>query len=339
MFDFIDTARNLLRAGRVNDRRAEFESVFRAIASLQHVHSKSQLDLNNIEAVFTAFEMAQLIGALPGYTGAELSALVPAIRILITRTLEESLGFHRSIDLRSPPSPYYQFAELLVALHDPRSNAPDISVITFNDDLAVDFALRQRFDVDYGFGDGVLRAMPVLKLHGSLNWFECSTCEQIVTWDLQQFTKKLTGSEAEARELPLKLSERFHEWDHAVNPDHKVSKSPVVVPPTWSKAEHHRTLSPVWRRAARELRDAENIYVVGFSLPVTDEFFRYLYGLGTVGDTILQRFWVVDPDPTGTVEQRFRSLLGPGAEQRFRFMKEPFRGFISKLKKECDKRR
>ena len=337
MFDFIDTARDLMRGGRVEESRAEFELVFRAVASLQRVHSKAQLDLNNIEAVFTAFEMAQLIGALPGYSAAEIAALVPAMRVVITRTLEESLDFHRSIDLRSPPSPYYHFAELLAALHNPRSKVPDVSVITFNYDVAVDFALRRRFEVDYGFGSGVPRAMPVLKLHGSLNWFECKTCEQIVWWDLKQFTLKLTGVEATSSALPLKLSERFGEWEHGASADHDVSKKPVIVPPTWSKAEYHRALSPVWRRAALELRDAENIYVVGFSLPTTDEFFRYLYGLGTVGDTILQRFWVVDPDPSGAVEQRFRALLGPGAEQRFRFFKDRFSTFISKLKAQAEK--
>jgi hypothetical protein len=92
-------------------------------------------------------------------------------------------------------------------------------------------------------------------------------------------------------------------------------------------------------RAALELRDAENIYVIGFSLPTTDEFFRYLYGLGTVGDTILQRFWVVDPDPSGAVEQRFRGLLGPGAEERFRPFKEHFGSFIPKLKRQSEKSR
>jgi len=93
-------------------------------------------------------------------------------------------------------------------------------------------------------------------------------------------------------------------------------------------------LATVWKRAAHELREAENIYVVGFSLQATDEFFRYLYSLGSVSDTLLRRFWVIDPDQTGAVEKRFRALLGPGAEQRFAFHKETFGSFIRALKTE-----
>jgi hypothetical protein len=38
----------------------------------------------------------------------------------------------------------------------------------------------------------------------------------------------------------------------------------------------------VWRTAAQHLSEAEHIFIIGYSLPETDQFFRYLYGLGTV---------------------------------------------------------
>lgn len=204
--------------------------------------------------------------------------------------------------------------------------------------MAVDFAIQQRLPISYGFDPPVANAVPILKLHGSLNWFQCETCERIVPWDLAPFTQKLNAIEMSRDRLPMRLSTALDQWDHKSRLGHAVVPQPVLVPPTWSKAEYHRTLSAVWRRAALELREAENIFVVGFSLPATDEFFRYLYSLGTVGDAILRRFWVMDPDPSGTVEQRFRRLLGPGAEQRFAFHKETFGSAISRLKKEYEKR-
>jgi hypothetical protein len=37
----------------------------------------------------------------------------------------------------------------------------------------------------------------------------------------------------------------------------------------------HTGLSSVWRAAATHLAEAENVFIIGYSLPDTDEFFRY----------------------------------------------------------------
>ena len=55
MADFLERARYLYAAGMVEDVRKSFEIVFEAIGDLQPVHSKSQLDLTNIESIFTCF--------------------------------------------------------------------------------------------------------------------------------------------------------------------------------------------------------------------------------------------------------------------------------------------
>jgi len=334
MFDFLDTARDLLRSQRVTDSTSAFDTVFRGIAALQRVHSKSQLDANNIEAVFTAFEMAQIIRAFPEHTPDEILRLVPAMRVLITRTLEECIRFGIATDIRRAPAPYENLAELLVFLKQQAFPEQDSCVITFNYDLAIDFALAARdIAINYALADQLfVGAYPLLKLHGSLNWFTCDSCA-IVAWNLASFAKnRLTNQEIQAKWAPIKLSaltSTFHN-----DPGHHIASEPVIVPPTWSKAEHHRLLATVWRRAAQELREAENIYVIGFSLPPTDEFFKYLYSLGTVGDTILRRFWVFDPEPSRSVEQRFRTLLGPGAQQRFMYFRETFGSAIGKIRNE-----
>jgi hypothetical protein len=72
----------------------------------------------------------------------------------------------------------------------------------------------------------------------------------------------------------------------------------------------------VWGRAARELEEAKYIFVLGYSLPETDQFFRSLFALGTEGPTILNRIAIFDPN-SGPVEQRFRAMLGQAALDRF----------------------
>lgn len=84
---------------------------------------------------------------------------------------------------------------------------------------------------------------------------------------------------------------------------------------------YHTQLESVWRVAAQELSEAENIVICGYSLPETDQFFRYLYSLGAVGRSGLRRFWVVNPD--SDLESRFKALCGPLALARFRFIPTP----------------
>lgn len=92
---------------------------------------------------------------------------------------------------------------------------------------------------------------------------------------------------------------------------------PVIVPPTWNKTAYHGQLSKVWSRASTEISQAENIIVIGYSLPETDSFFRYLYALGSDSSTRLRNFVVVDPDNNNEVMKRFQGLIGRGIEKRF----------------------
>jgi len=84
--------------------------------------------------------------------------------------------------------------------------------------------------------------------------------------------------------------------------------------------------------AAVVLSQSENIFVIGYSLPSTDSFFRYLYALGSQSKTLIQRFWVFDPDKHGKVEARFREMIGQGIEGKFVFHKVGFRDAIPIMK-------
>jgi hypothetical protein len=65
MDNFLDRARDLYP--RLQDQRFidAAQLVFKAISALQQVHSKSELNLFNLESLFTTFEMAATIGHLP----------------------------------------------------------------------------------------------------------------------------------------------------------------------------------------------------------------------------------------------------------------------------------
>lgn len=93
MGDFLDVARALMKNKQNADVAAESELVFKGIDALQNVHSKAELDLLNLESVFAAFEMAQLLKRLPGLTEEEIEKLPSAMRRLICHTLESTIKF------------------------------------------------------------------------------------------------------------------------------------------------------------------------------------------------------------------------------------------------------
>ena len=106
MRNFLDVARDLLATGRVEGHRCHFETVFRIIGSLQQVHSKAQLDLTNIESIFTVLELARIIKRIPGVAGeSEIDAAISALKVLIVKTLEMSITYPFREHSRQPLPP------------------------------------------------------------------------------------------------------------------------------------------------------------------------------------------------------------------------------------------
>jgi NAD-dependent SIR2 family protein deacetylase len=185
-------------------------------------------------------------------------------------------------------------------------------------------------DSDPTTGGFSTKGVPLLKLHGSLNWATCTKCKNVVPWHLTDFLAGVRTMQ-DSDDFPFEVwSGHFTRFRHCNNPvEHEL---PFIVPPTWNKGDHHQTIAPVWQRAAKELTDAQHIVVIGYSLPDTDGFFRTLYALGAVGPRPLKSFEVFNPEPTGgLVDLRFRALLGPGAQARYRYHPTTFRGAISQL--------
>src|SRR5579864_3652757 len=78
---------------------------------LQGVLVNADFEINNIEWVFGAIEMARLIGRFPGKTEAEIEVLSAAIKQVIVGTLEHSMKFRYRQQQLYPTETYGRFAE------------------------------------------------------------------------------------------------------------------------------------------------------------------------------------------------------------------------------------
>lgn len=342
MSDFLDVASDLLRSNAVQEKRTEFERVFSAIGALQSVHSKAQLDLNNIESIFTVLELGRVIQRVPGLSSSEIDEAIAALKKLIVKTLEVTMTFPTYERHIGVPQPYEEFGNLLKYLYGEAFPAQTAAVISFNYDIAADMAMfRSGLGPDYIIDTprGHHLCVPLLKLHGSLNWATEKTSKTIRPLHLvnyfQHYSYNGFGERISSTRVPIgsQLEEYFRRHESI-----EVEQEPVIVPPSWNKADYHSALTDVWAAAAKHLSEAEQIFVIGYSLPETDSFFRHLYALGSVGSIPLRRVAVFNPDTSGATKSRFEALLGPGARARYEYHTSDFQTAISEIKSFFPKR-
>ncbi len=232
------------------------------------------------------------------------------MRTVVAVTLQQSLVFRPGDEGRVlPPHPYEDFARVIAEVQ--ATDYSGVSVISFNYDLAADYAFHfVGIPIDYGLADNrtIRGAMAFCKLHGSVNWASCAKCSAVQPLTLDAYFSR-------RRWAPLGRGEDTHRLsmsEHVATLEHCGTRGmpePVIVPPTWNKGRYHGAIESVWRRAAKELSEAETVIIIGYSLPTTDQFFHYLFGLGCVGGHLLRRVILCNPDVE--VAARFRGLLAP----------------------------
>jgi hypothetical protein len=166
------------------------------------------------------------------------------------------------------------------------------TIITLNYDLLIETALRGLNLNPFSYGlagrrvafqaenSNILsetlakeRTLRILKLHGSLNW-EISSDQQLTVYsDHEDILKR--------------------------------GLTPALAPPTWRK-DFLGQLPYVWDKAVDALRTATRIIVLGYSIPATDQHFRFLLAAGLQDNISLRKVFFVN---TGLAEQKMREQL------------------------------
>jgi hypothetical protein len=314
MKTFLDESEALHRKGGFADPPEMAGRVFgELLPALQGMHAKAKVDLDNIEDLFGHLEMACITQTLANYDAATIKQFRNALIDLVAATLDVAIQLPIRKGKVEPPYAYWSFARHLGKLED-------CAVISFNYDLAVDYAMySERLDPDYCL-KGRSSGMPLLKLHGSLNWAQCPECGEILPLTMQDYWRgrHLINPDAPSFRFDMGKELTRSQPSHP----HILGRLPAIVPPSWNKTQYHAEMIPVWRQAAKELSGARNIYVIGYSLPACDLFFRSLYSVGTLSDTPLRRLWIFDPE--ATPKERFASLLGESVVPRLKWIDKRF---------------
>ncbi|BDQ01552.1 SIR2 family protein [Ignavibacterium sp.] len=155
----------------------------------------------------------------------------------------------------------------------------DVIFLTTNYDILIDNALTKLVDdpfkltLDYGI-DFVnflaeddwkapkQNSVKLFKLHGSLNWLYCPTCNNIT------LTPKEKGV---IRLLPDMYGQEKKNCSHCDS-----LFVPMIIPPSFFKNMNNAFLSIIWNKVEQELRDVNHIIFCGYSFPDADIHIKYL---------------------------------------------------------------
>lgn len=153
----------------------------------------------------------------------------------------------------------------------------DVFFISTNYDILIDNALANLYperSLDYGIDfanfdelDEWERPGPnsisLFKIHGSLNWLYCPTCNNV----------RLTPKEKGVITL---LGEDSYSDNQAYCRRCETIYSPIIVPPTFYKDFTNVFLNSIWNKTEQELHKADHIIFCGYSFPDADMHIKYL---------------------------------------------------------------
>lgn len=303
MTEFYEKMRD---AATLNDNvsasgKEAIKTIQKARADLTAVREKLNMNLDDIE------ELLSLIDAAYPAERGDTSSVSISVRKAISATLCSYERPARNITVTGNPSdpgswnrllptggyvapnqsavdPYDYFAELITRNLDPefKENETD-TVISFNYDFILEKALeRIGRAFEYGIegmrwdGPRTLEDSPlvIIKLHGSINWYQ------------QDGGLCVAADPQELIDGP--------------------GRYPLLAPPTWNKSSPVGVLPQLWSRAREAISKATRIVVIGYSMPKTDPYFKYLLAAGLKDNHDLQKLCVINPQ---NLDQIYRDFL------------------------------
>jgi len=224
-------------------------------------YQNQDVEFPTFEECLGVLDLAYFRGeSLKGCTEEKINEVRNALIFLIAKILDEKLR-RETIHHKA-----------LVTRIKNEEKLKQTAFISLNYDIIIDNALIEPYPdhhLDYGI-DFVNferrndwkrpiknKSVLLLKIHGSLNWLYCPTCNHMeLTPEKKRAVKAFYKTEnCKLCETPMK---------------------PVIIPPTFYKDVSNPFLQEIFLKTDKVLRDIERIFICGYSFPDADMHIKYL---------------------------------------------------------------
>jgi NAD-dependent SIR2 family protein deacetylase len=231
----------------------------------------------------------------------EVAADVSSVAFL-QDTLQVLFGLLASTMLPARPNECHQ------AIVEYTSNDRGAAIVTTNYDCLIDMALEEgKRPLDYRIafanvpeaqGNGAGGEL-LIKLHGSLNWYYCETCQEVQRVDIAQMIKQYMR---DASPYPV----------IGICKQCGGQRRGLLVPPLAMKFDLAPSLTPLQQEAQQAFERADVIVVVGYSFAEADIYISRMLSK-SMQTKPEQRLVVVDPDTriVSRLRRKFKASI-PG---------------------------
>ena len=114
--------------------------------------------------------------------------------------------------------------------------------------------------------------------------------------------------------------ENYHEQNHDMPFLAKlhggVREGDIIIPPTFNKGLYQPDLPKSWQLAYNLLMKANHVRIIGYSLPQTDSYIKYILKAAVIHFMDLERIDIICLDETGDVYKRYKEFI-PFKKRRF----------------------
>lgn len=140
-----------------------------------------------------------------------------------------------------------------------------ICILTTNWDTIVEILFnKQQIPFQTAIEGGTKNSIQLCKLHGSINWFKCNCCGEFQIAAHKDIAKHLLDDKPE-------ICSKCHNKAGVG----QIVLQPEIITPTMLKTLNSKLFRDIWATAANELKNADRIIFIGYSLPLADFEIRY----------------------------------------------------------------
>jgi NAD-dependent SIR2 family protein deacetylase len=183
---------------------------------------------------------------------------------------------------------------------------PNDAIISLNYDTLIDFALEKKgIPFEYFLKTTSTKdALPLIKVHGSINWLYCPSCYAFFTYNHQEI-EKIFSPQPE------------------LCPEDRSYLKGILIPPTYFKNYHHPIISNLWIKAGQVTKRAKRIFFIGLSFSNADIWIKYLLKKYIFLNSNEPELYVINPEQRGIVKDRFERIFG-----KITYLKMTFKEWI-----------
>ena len=185
-------------------------------------------------------------------------------------------------------------------------------------------------------GVGNTKVVPVIKLHGSVNWFQYDKGSKLfATTDFGGHKARMNTS---PKDVWVGISQPDFEkkviktWGHAICNDIPDDPTSAIIPPMLGKMSVSPTISLQWRSAIAALETAAHITIIGYSFPETDAFMTRLLAEGLKNNNGLEDITIVDIRAKEDWARRLERIFTPTLRQtKVKYEESDAKDFLTSL--------